>query len=166
MIKIALFVLLSHILRGSKSLLPEILAHSTKMQIIQATDDLQLQANHIYVLPPDKLMEIQKGRLHLAPRPLTDANDAINHFLLSLAEDRAHGSIGIVLSGEGSDGAEGIKILKEQGGGVTMAQEPSSATSKSMPLNAIHIDHVDHILTPENIAHKLASISWCDSNIR
>ena len=160
------FVLLSHILRNSKSLLPEILARSTKMQVIQATDGLHLVANHIYVLPPDKLMEIKAGALHLLPRPPTGVNNAIDHFLFSLAKDRVYGSIGIVLSGEGSDGAEGIKILKENGGGVTMAQKPSSAASQSMPKNAIEIDHVDHILTPVEIAHQLASMSWCDSNIK
>src|ERR1019366_8576411 len=114
----------------------------------------------------DKFMETREGSLHLVPRPPNGVNNAIDHFLFSLAEDRAYGSIGIILSGEGSDGAEGIKILKEEGGGVTMAQEPTSAASKSMPINAIQIDHVDHILTPEEIAHKLASMAWCDSNIK
>ena len=159
------FVLLSHILRGSNSLLPEILAHSTTMPVIQVTRETRLLANHIYIIPPDKLMEIRAGSLHLTPRPLTGANNAIDHFLFSLAKDHAAGSIGIILSGEGSDGAEGIKILKEESGGVTMAQEPSSAASKSMPINAIQIDHVDYILTPEAIADELASISSSDSNL-
>ena len=159
------FVLLSHILRGSNSLLPEILAHSTTMPVIQVTGETRLLANHIYIIPPDKLMEIRAGSLHLTPRPLTGANNAIDHFLFSLARDHAAGSIGIILSGEGSDGAEGIKILKEESGGLTMAQEPSSAASKSMPINAIQIDHVDHILSPEAIADELASISSSDSNL-
>ncbi len=55
------FVLLTHILRGSSSLLPEILAHSTKMPVIQVTEGVRLCPNHVYVLPPDKFMEIQKG---------------------------------------------------------------------------------------------------------
>jgi two-component system CheB/CheR fusion protein len=159
------FVLLSHILRGVKSLLPEILAHSTKMPVIQVADGMQLLANHIYVIPPDKLMEIREGSLHLVPRPLRGANNAIDHFLFSLADDHAYESIGIILSGEGSDGAEGIKILKEEGGGVTMAQKPASAASQSMPINAIQIDHVDYILSPEDIAHKLAAMSARDSKI-
>jgi len=159
------FVLLSHILRGSNSLLPEILAHSTTMPVIQVTGEMRLLANHIYIIPPDKLMEIRAGSLHLTPRPLTGANNAIDHFLFSLAKDHAAGSIGIILSGEGSDGAEGIKILKEESGGLTMAQEPSSAASKSMPINAIQIDHVDYILSPEAIADELASISSSDSNL-
>lgn len=104
-------------------------------------------------------MEIRAGSLHLTPRPLTGANRAIDHFLFSLAKDHAAGSVGIIRSGEGSDGAEGIKILKEDSGGVTMAQEPSSAASQSMPVNAIQIDHVDHLLSPEAIAHQLAAMS-------
>lgn len=159
------FVLLSHILRGSNSLLPEILAHSTTMPVIQVTREMRLLANHIYVIPPDKLMEIRAGSLHLAPRPLKGANNAIDHFLFSLAEDHAAGSVGIILSGEGSDGAEGIKILKEEGGGVTMAQEPASAASQSMPINAIQIDHVDYILSPEDIARELAALSLRDSKV-
>ena len=159
------FVLLSHILRGSISLLPEILAHATTMQVIQVTEGLHLCPNHIYVLPPDKFMEIRQGSLHLVPRPNKPVNNAINHFLFSLAKDHVHGSVGIILSGEGSDGAEGIKVLKEKGGGVTMAQLPESAGSQSMPINAIEIDHVDYILSPQDIAHKLASMGRSDSNI-
>lgn len=159
------FVLLSHILRGSKSLLSEILAGSTKMPVIEVTDKTSIQANHIYVLPADKFLEISDGLLHLINRPNEKVNNSINHFLFSLAKDRDHGSIGIILSGEGSDGAEGIKVLKENVGGTTMAQNPSSASSQSMPINAINIDHVDYILSPKEIAQQLASISWCDKNI-
>jgi two-component system CheB/CheR fusion protein len=159
------FVLLSHILRGSKSLLPEILAQSTAMPEIQVTQEMRPLANHIYIIPPDKLMEFRAGSLHLTPRPLTGANNAIDHFLFSLAKDHPAGSIGIILSGEGSDGAEGIKILKEEAGGVTIAQEPASAASQSMPIHAIRIDHVDHILSPKAIALKLAALSGRDATI-
>ncbi len=160
------FVLLTHILRNSKSMLAEILAKSTTMQVIVATEGLKLLADHIYVLPADKMMEIKDGVLHLSPRPPTGANHAIDHFLFSLAADRVYSSIGIVLSGEGADGAEGLKILKEEGGGVTIAQEPASAIAKSMPVNAIEIDHIDHVLTPEDIARQLASMSWRDEHIK
>lgn len=158
------FVLLSHILRGSKSLLPEILSHSTKMPVIEVTDQERILADHVYVLPPNKFMEIQGDSLLLVRRPERGANNAIDHFLFSLAEDQAHGSIGIILSGEGSDGAEGLKVLKEQGG-VTIAQSPRSAASKSMPTSAIEIDHVDYILSPLEIAQKLGSESWCKTQI-
>ena len=158
------FVLLTHILRGSNSLLPEILARSTEMPVVQVTEGIHLYPNHIYVLPPDKFMEIRQGSLHLVPRPNNPVNDAINHFLFSLAKDHVYGSVGIILSGEGSDGSEGIKVLKEKGGGITMAQLPESAKSQSMPINAIEIDHVDYILSPQDIARKLASMSVHDSD--
>ena len=95
-----------------------------------------LRANHIYILPVDKFMEIRDGMLHLLPRPEKPANNARDPFLFSLAADRVQDSIGIVLSGEGSDGAKGLKVLKEQGG-VTMAQDPTTAKSTSMPISAI-----------------------------
>ena len=158
------FVLLSHILRESKSLLPEILSRSTKMQVVQVTEKEQILENHIYILPPDKFMEIQGDSLLLIPRPNKPVNTAIDHFLFSLAEDQAHGSIGIILSGEGSDGAEGLKVLKEEGG-TTMAQTPGTASSKSMPISAIEIDHVDFTLSPKEIALKLGSKEWCSSHI-
>jgi chemotaxis response regulator CheB len=91
------FVLLSHILRGSKSLLPEILSRSTKMPVIQVRDREQILGNRIYILPPDKFMEIQGDALLLVARPDRPVNSAIDHFLFSLAEDQAHGSIGIIL---------------------------------------------------------------------
>jgi two-component system CheB/CheR fusion protein len=158
------FVLLSHILRGSNSLLPEILSRSTNMPVIQVTDREQILADHIYILPPDKFMEIHGTSLLLIQRPERGANAAIDHFLFSLSADQAHGSIGIILSGEGSDGAEGLKVLKEEGG-TTMAQTPATAGSSSMPIAAIEIDHVDFTLSPKEIAKKLGSKEWCSSHI-
>jgi two-component system CheB/CheR fusion protein len=108
-------------------------------------------ANHIYVLPPGKFMEIKGDYLLLIPRPDLPVNNAINHFLFSLAQDQAPSSTGIILSGEGSDGAEGLKILKEKGG-ATIAQAPDTAASKSMPIHAIEIGHVDNVLSPKGIA--------------
>ena len=159
------FVLLSHILRGSKSLLPDILSRSTTMPVLQVTMHHQkILGDHIYVLPPDKFMEIHGDSLCLIERPNTPRNDAIDHFLFSLAKDQARGSIGIILSGEGADGAEGLKILKEKGG-TTIAQTPATASSSSMPTNAIEIDHVDCVLSPKEIAQQLGSRQWCDAQI-
>lgn len=158
------FVLLSHILRGSKSMLAGILSRATTMPVLQVTEERQtILGNHIYVLPPDKFMEIHDDCLQLIQRPHTPRNGAIDHFLFSLAADQARGSIGIILSGEGADGAEGLKLLKEQGG-MTIAQTPATAASSSMPRNAIEIDHVDCVLSPKEIAEQLGSSEWCDSH--
>ncbi|MGZ6479632.1 MAG: chemotaxis protein CheB [Bdellovibrionales bacterium] len=159
------FVMLSHILRESKSLLTQILSRATEMPVTEVTDQVKIEGDHIYILPPNKFMEIEGNSLTLIPRPEKGANTAIDHFILSLAKDQAHGSIGIILSGEGSDGAEGLKILKEKGG-TTIAQTPSTASSKSMPEAAIEIDHVDYILSPKEIAVKLGSKEWCDLQVK
>jgi two-component system CheB/CheR fusion protein len=159
------FILLSHILRNSKSLLPEILSKSTEMPVTQVKGQEKILPNHIYILPPDKYMEIYHNSLILIDRPIQANNTAINHFLFSLAQDQAHGSIGIILSGQGEDGAEGLKVLKELGG-TTLAQTPSTAGDPPMPTAAIEIDHVDYILSPKEIAAKLASLKWCESNIQ
>jgi two-component system CheB/CheR fusion protein len=158
------FVLLSHIQRRSKSLLPEILARSTRMHVIQAADGENLVGNHVYVLPPDKFMELEENTLRLSPRPPRGANNAIDHFLYSLAKDSNHESVGIVLSGEGSDGAQGLKVLKEAGG-TTIAQAPVTAASKSMPTRAIEIDHIDYVCSPKDIALALGSKSWRASHL-
>jgi two-component system CheB/CheR fusion protein len=159
------FVLLSHILRGSKSLLPELLAKSTRMNVVQVKGDTKIEANTVYVLPPDQFMEFKNHMLHLVPRPKSPVNSAINYFLFSLANTHhGNGAIGIVLSGRGADGAEGIKELKEKRGGLTMAQSPESAGFRSMPQNAIQIDHVDYVLSPEEIAAKLVEMSADQSN--
>ncbi|HXH75362.1 MAG TPA: chemotaxis protein CheB [Bacteriovoracaceae bacterium] len=121
-------------------------------------------AHAICLILPDKYMEIEGNSLLLIPRLNKKTNTAIDHFLLSLATDQAHGSIGIVLSGEGSDGAEGLKILKEKGG-ITLAQTPATAASKAMPITAIKIDHVDYVLSPKEIAEKSGSKEWCKTNI-
>ncbi len=158
------FVLLSHLLRDSRSMLAEILSRATTMPVTQVTrSGEKIVGDHVYVLPPGKFMELRGDSLHLIPRPPTASNNAIDHFLFSLAADRAHRSIGIVLSGEGSDGARGLKILKEKGG-TTIAQDPVTASSESMPRNAIEIDHVDHVLSPKAIAEKLASRAWREAS--
>lgn len=134
------------------------------MPVVQVTDRERIQGNCIYILPPDKFMEFDGDFLRLIDRPEARLNLAINHFLFSLASDQAHGSIGIVLSAEGSDGAEGLKVLKEWGG-TTIAQTPESAHSKSMPVAAIEIDHIDFTLSPKEIAKKLGSKEWCAGQI-
>jgi two-component system CheB/CheR fusion protein len=159
------FVLLSHIQRGSRSLLPEILARSTRMRVVQVADGEILVADHVYVLPPDKFMELENNTLRLIPRPLKGANNAIDHFLYSLAKDNNHESIGVVLSGEGSDGANGLKVLKEAGG-TTIAQTPDTASSQSMPSNAIEIDHIDYVCSPKDIAAALGSEIWRASRFK
>ncbi len=153
------FILIQHLSPDSPSMLSEILARVTEMPVEQATDNSTVQPNHIYVIPPNKQMTIVDNRLKLAPRAEAKRPFMpINLFFQSLAEHYAHRSVGIVLSGLDSDGAEGLKLIKEAGG-ITFAQTKDTAQHSSMPNSAIETGYVDFILPPAGIAQTLAEIA-------
>lgn len=153
------FVLVQHLAPRPPSLLSQIIARSTSMPVTEATDGGVVLPNHVYVIPSNQNLEIRGGKLRLIPRLETGRpNLSIDHFLKSLSEDRGSDSIGVILSGTGSDGAEGLRVLKAEGG-ITFAQSPESAKYDGMPVRAIAVDHVDFILSPEEIAAELGKIS-------
>ncbi len=131
------FVIVQHLDPTHKGVMPELLQRATPMQVIQVKDRTLVEPNHVYVIPPNKDMSILHGTLHLldptAPRGL---RLPIDFFLRSLADDRKERSIGVILSGMGTDGTMGLKAIKEKAG-VVFAQEPASAKFDSMPRSAI-----------------------------
>jgi two-component system CheB/CheR fusion protein len=152
------FILVQHLDPKHPSLLTEILTRVTKIPVIEAQDRVKIQPNHIYVMPENSAMILQNGLLRMEPRKETHgAPVAIDSFFNSLAKDVKQRAIGIVLSGMGSDGAHGITEIKAEGG-ITMAQELSSAKFPEMPQNAIATECVDFILSPEAIAGELLRI--------
>ena len=153
------FVLVQHLAPQHESLLTELLARSTKMPVRQVKDGMAVEANHLYVIPPNTNMVIHRGILGLLPRQkVLGQHMPIDCFLRSLAEDQGHKAIGIILSGAASDGALGIEAIKA-GGGITFAQEEASAKYPGMPRSAIATGYVDFILPPDAMAKELASIS-------
>ncbi|MGA8573238.1 MAG: chemotaxis protein CheB [Desulfobaccales bacterium] len=153
------FVLVQHMAPRAHSMLPEILAKTTRMPVTEVQDGTRVQPNIIYVTPPDILMTLEKGVLHLAsraePRVLTRPIDI---FLRSLAQDEGSRAIGVILSGTASDGVLGLQAIKAEGG-VTFAQDLETAKYPGMPESAIAAGVVDFVLTPEKIARKLASLA-------
>lgn len=150
------FVIIQHLAAGQESMLPDILSRFTTIPVHQVSDGLKVEPDNVYVIPPGTTMTLSKGTLKLSPkgkslRPIDD-------FLRSLAVERKTQAIGIVLSGTGSDGTEGLKVLRAEGG-VTFAQQPKSAQYTGMPQNAILAEAVDFILSPEKIAKELSKIS-------
>ena len=116
---------------------------------------MKIKPNCVYVIPPNKDMSILHGVLHLfeptAPRGL---RLPIDFFLRSLAEDRQEHSIGVILSGMGSDGTLGLRAIKEKAG-VTLVQEPASAKFDSMPRSAIHAGLADFVAPAEDLPGKI-----------
>jgi len=153
------FVLVQHLHPGYESALTEILARETKMPVREAGDNMTVEANHIYVIPPSADLEIQNGALHLVTRVKEDRHRLpIDHFLRSLAEGEGNRAIGVILSGTASDGVLGLKAIKAQGG-ITFAQDEKTAKYDGMPHSAIAAGTVDFILSPTKIAAELARIA-------
>ena len=109
---------------------------------------MQIEANHVYVIPPNVHLDILDGELHLVPRP-TDRTQftPIDFFLQSLARWAQDRAIGVILSGTASDGAAGIREIKALGG-ITIAQRPETAKHDGMPRAAIATGIVDLVLSP------------------
>ncbi len=153
------FVLLQHLERSHDSLLSELLARTTSMKVIEIIDGISLEANCVYVIPPNVSVVIKRGVLRLLPRPAgRELHQPINEFFSSLSQARLHQAIGVVLSGTASDGTVGLEAIKAAGG-ITFAQRPESARSPSMPRSAIKAGVVDFVLSPEEIAAKLGSLA-------
>lgn len=154
------FVLVSHMARGHESALPEILSRHTRMAVRIAADGAVVEPDHVYVCPPDHLLTIEGGKLYLAARNSDQLHKPIDVFLSALAEERGESAIGVVLSGGGSDGALGIKAIKERGG-LTLAQgtDGSGPRQSSMPETAIATGFVDLTLPVDAMAGRLAEFA-------
>ncbi len=153
------FVVVLHLAPDHTSMLAEVLGNWTGMPVRQATDGSLAMADHVHVIPPNSLMTIDGGRLHLrTPSTPMRENRPIDIFFTSLAADQGCSAVGVVLSGTGSDGALGLKSIK-QAGGVSLAQgrDGSGPQYDGMPSSAIATGAVDLILPveamPERILH-------------
>ncbi|WP_413172274.1 chemotaxis protein CheB [Anabaena azotica] len=153
------FVLVQHLNPQQKSLLTEILSRTTQMVVTEVEEGMSVEPNHVYVIPPNAIMTIDKGVLKLKPREKTyGLSMTVDSFFFSLAEDLGNKAIGVVLSGGDGDGTRGLERIKAAGG-ITFAQCEESAKVSSMPNTAVASGYVDFILTPQQIAQKLANIS-------
>ena len=151
-------VLVQHMSRTQPSLLPEILAKRTALRVILATDAVLVERGCVYVIPPDKHMTVLDGHLRVTPRPKDQGSVQIDALFRSVAEFYREKSVGVVLSGALSDGAEGFKAIRAAGG-VTIAQLPDEAQTESMPRAAIATGDVDLILPTEKISEELLHLS-------
>lgn len=152
------FVLVQHLDPQHESALAQLLGRAATMPVREATKNLRVEANHVYVIPPNMNMAIARSVLQLSARgKARGALRSIDFFFESLAEDQRERAIGIVLSGTATDGTLGLEAIKAKGG-VTFAQD-ESAKYDSMPRSAIAAGCADFVLSPEEIAYELARIA-------
>jgi two-component system, chemotaxis family, CheB/CheR fusion protein len=152
------FVLIQHLDPQHESALTHILSTATSMPVHEVSDGMAVLPDHVYVIPPDRSMILRGGALKLTARDRRAPHHPIDEFFTSLAEEQKIASIGIILSGSGSDGTRGLQAIKAVGG-FTFAQDPETAEWPAMPSNAITASAVDFALSPKRIAAKLKRIA-------
>jgi len=152
------FIVVQHLDPTQKGLLPELVQRCTKMKVWQVKDAMKVRPDCVYVIPPNKDMAILHGTLHLlvpaAPRGL---RLPIDFFFRHLADDQREKAVGIILSGMGADGTQGLKALKEKLG-LVMVQDPRTAKYDGMPRSAIDLNIADFIAPAEELPAKL--MAW------
>jgi len=149
------FVVIQHLDPNHVGIMPELLQRITSMKVLQASDELKVKPNCVYVIPPNKSMSMLNGALHLFdPVETRGLRLPIDIFFRSLAEDRQDKSIGVILSGMGSDGSLGLKAIKEKNG-IVLVQEPSSAKFDGMPRSAVDAVIADIVAPAEELPAKL-----------
>ncbi len=145
------FVLIQHLDPTHESLTAELLARHTRMSVVQVNDETRVEPNHVYVIPPKKYLTISGQTLQLTEQAeRRGVRVPIDYFFRSLADDQQERSVGIVLSGTGSDGTLGVREIKAAGG-MVMAQTPDSAQFDGMPRSAIAAGVVDYVLPVEEM---------------
>lgn len=140
-----------------ESLMPELLARSTTLTVEAAHDRQPLETDHLYVIPPDRMLTVDQGLIRV--REVLDRRDlrgAIDHFFRSLAEDQRDRAVAIVLSGTGTEGTLGARAIKAEGG-LVMVQAPDTASQPGMPGCVIDTDLADLVLAPDEMPEALVA---------
>ncbi|MGD0960420.1 MAG: chemotaxis protein CheB [Methylomonas sp.] len=150
------FVVIQHLDPTQQGILPELLQRATAMKVCQAGDDMKIKPDCVYVIPSNKDLSVTRGRLHLlepaAPRGL---RLPIDFFFRALAADQNARAIGVILSGMGSDGAMGLRAIKENAG-LGLAQAPDSAKFDAMPRSAIDAGVADIVAPAPELWRRIA----------
>ena len=153
----AAFIVIQHLSPDFKSMMPDLFKRMTDMEVHSAEEGMQVRANHVYLIPPKKNMMLEDGCLTLFDQTREGGlNFPIDIFFNSLAKDKGHRSVAMVLSGTGTDGSRGISSIKEQGG-LVIVQDPEDARFDGMPQAAVASEMADIVLPIGSIAQALTN---------
>ena len=150
-------VIVNH-LRTVATSLHEILPNYTQMKVELITEKLDIQPNHVFIIPEKRDLHVLNGEFRL--KPISKPRgwpDVITVFMHSIAEHWDGKLIAVIVSGYDGDGADALKSIKEAGG-ITIAQKPETAKQPDMPESAIASGCIDFILSPEDIAREIVRI--------
>src|SRR5215469_3290920 len=153
----AAFVVIVHLDPATRSELPRILAAHTEMPVIAVTSRSPLKPDHVYVISPDRKLQINQEEIAAIPFDEPRGQRApIDSFFRSLATHHGDG-FAVILTGGGSDGAVGVKAVKEAGG-IILVQDPAEAEHPSMPSASISTEVVDFVLPLKELANRLVEL--------
>ena len=148
-------VIISHMSPDAYGQLAQILARHTKMAVLVASNAMPMAANHVYVIPANADLEVEKNQFKVTS-PRRRRNAQIDLFFASIAQGFGDRAIGVIVSGYAGDGTAGCKHIKEKGG-ITFAQDDSAEVS-AMPVSAQSSGYVDFVLSPDKISTALIEI--------
>jgi two-component system CheB/CheR fusion protein len=151
----AAFILVQHLDPTHASMMADILSTHTPMVVAEAGQDMRIEPDHIYVIPPGRYLAVRDGAMHLSlPRTRDAVRMSFDVLLQSLAEALGERAVCVILSGTGTDGSAGAKAIK-QAGGLVIAQDPDEAEYEGMPRSAIATGAVDLVLPLDRIPETL-----------
>ena len=154
----AAFIVIQHLSPDFKSLMKELLSRRTRMEVHRVEEGMAIAPNNVYLIPPGKNLRITHGVLYLSEQESRKVHGVIsfpiNIFFNSLAESYGEQAVGMVLSGTGSDGTQGLQTIKQRGG-IVLVQDPATSEFDGMPQNAIATGIVDRVLPPAELAQLL-----------
>lgn len=152
------YVVVQHLAPQHASMLAEILGRQTTMPVVEAKDGVVPEADHVYVIAPGTQLVMSSGAFDVKPMDV-ERRGLIDAFLRTLADDRGERAIGVVLSGSGGDGTDGLRAIREHGG-YTLAQTPETAKYDAMPKAAIEAHVIDDVLPAEEMPARLVERAW------
>lgn len=150
----ATFVVIQHLSPDHKSMMANLLSRHTQMPVVMVEQDMPIEPNRVYLIPPGSIMHMGQGKLNLTPKNPRTLTLPIDVFFKSMAEHYGERSVGVVLSGTGSDGTRGAAAINDAGG-FLIAQEPLDAKFDGMPRSVIATGLVDAILPVDQIGVRL-----------
>ncbi len=148
----------THLSETHNSILPELLARRVKLPVIAARDELPLRSGTVFVAPPRFHLCVDNDRLHLIDKPPVHfLRPNIDVFFESVAAQYGARAIGVILSGTGKDGAQGMRSIKSAGG-ITIIEDPTYAEFADMPIASHRTGCVDFVLPLTQISKQIVGI--------
>ena len=148
------FVVIQHLAPDFESLMAEILSRKTGIPVSKIEDGVKIQADNIYVIPNGKVAQVENGCFVTYALDKTIHHHPIDYFFGSVADHSRENAIGVILSGTGTDGARGVRMLHQKGG-IVIVQSEDSCKFNGMPRAAISTGIVDAIAPVEEIYETL-----------